>query len=250
MKQLFANNIETTLAALLSSSATSATVTSAAGMPDPGTDEYFLLTLCTRTGNVESAFEIVKVTARTGAALTIERAQEGTTGVEHASGSVASARLTAAAIERPQFETVAKTANYTLTAEDCNGFKTFLNKGAAGDINLTLPVGFSGAKVKMLLVNGNNIHVYAHSGEIITFDGLYYSADDYPAEAYTGGSWYSTSGATTYNYDDFIELKGNIDSNSNTYVEFIWDGDTWRCGMIFYTGSASDIRLGFTEVPD
>ena len=93
--QLFANNIETTLAALLSDSATSATVTDATGMPEPTGGDYFLLTLCTRAANVESAFEVVKVTARTGAALTIVRAQEGTSGIEHASGVIAGIRLTA-----------------------------------------------------------------------------------------------------------------------------------------------------------
>ena len=99
MAQLFANNIETTLSVLLSSTAVTATVTDATGMPTPTDGDYFLLTLCTRAASVESLIEIVKVTARSGNLLTIVRAQESTSGVEHTSGSIAAMRLTAGSLE-------------------------------------------------------------------------------------------------------------------------------------------------------
>ena len=98
--QLFANNIETTLASLISPSATAATVTDATDMPEPTGGDYFLLTLCARANNTESAFEIVKVTARAGAVCTIVRAQEGTTGIEHAAGVIAGIRLSAGTLEK------------------------------------------------------------------------------------------------------------------------------------------------------
>lgn len=97
--QLFANNIETTLAAGLSSAAISLTVTDATGMPEPSGNEYFLLTLCKRTGDVETDIEIVKCTARTGAVLTIERAQEGTVAGTYVAGDIAGMRLTAGSLE-------------------------------------------------------------------------------------------------------------------------------------------------------
>jgi hypothetical protein len=98
--QLFANNIETTLASGLSSSATSMSVASSAGMPDPSGNEYFLVTICARSQNVESEVEIVKCIARAGTTLTIERAQEGTTGIAHDSGDIVSLRLTGGTLER------------------------------------------------------------------------------------------------------------------------------------------------------
>jgi len=97
--QLFANNVETTLASDLTAGVTSMSVTSAAGMPEPGDNEYFLLTVCARSQNIESEFEIVKCTARAGTTLTIERAQEGTSDVAHDSGDIVSLRLTKGTLE-------------------------------------------------------------------------------------------------------------------------------------------------------
>lgn len=94
--QLFANNIETTLVASLSSSATTMYVASTSGIPNPTGDDYFLLTLCKRdSSGVESSIEIVKCTAISSNQLTIVRAQEGTSGTAYASGDIVSLRLTA-----------------------------------------------------------------------------------------------------------------------------------------------------------
>ena len=98
--QLFANNIETTLASALSSAAVSLTVTDATGMPSPSGNDYFLLTLCKRANDIETDVEIVKCTARIGAVLTIARAQEGTTAGTYAAGDIAGMRLTADSLER------------------------------------------------------------------------------------------------------------------------------------------------------
>lgn len=78
---LWANNAATKLASPLTSSSTSATLSTGTGalFPNPSAGQYFLLTLNDAlTGLV---YEIVKVTARAGDVLTIVRGQEGTAAV-------------------------------------------------------------------------------------------------------------------------------------------------------------------------
>ncbi len=74
--QLFANFIETTLAADITDVATSLTLTSDSGFPtiSGGSGDWFMMVLVDST----NAPEIVKCTARTGTTCTITRAQEGT----------------------------------------------------------------------------------------------------------------------------------------------------------------------------
>ena len=79
--QLFTNNAVSLLAAPISASATSLTVMAGYGslFPNPGTNQFFLVTLENETG---TAREIIRVTGRTGDVLTFtlaNRGQEGTT---------------------------------------------------------------------------------------------------------------------------------------------------------------------------
>lgn len=76
---LFTNNASTTLAAGISSSATSASLTSGAGalFPNPTAPQFFRATFI-KNGN-PAIFECVQVTARTTDTVTIVRAQEDTT---------------------------------------------------------------------------------------------------------------------------------------------------------------------------
>jgi len=246
--QLFANNIETTLASSLTDSATSMTVTSAAGMPAPTGSDYFLLTLCKRSNNVESSFEVVKVTGVSGTTLTIVRAQEDTSGTAYSSGDIASLRLTAVAIERPQFSTVAKTANYTLSSSDCNGFTTFTNTGASGTINFTLPSGADGLRVKFIAVNAHTVKVTPASGEKIHYSLLPSNYDDAPSEVVTGGSYYSTSGAKTRTYDGFLSCR-NGDSPYYNYLcssaTLVWLDGKWRT-----MDTTQYANVNYTDVDD
>lgn len=90
-----ANNASSTLAGSINSSVTSLSVASgdAAKFPALGAGEWFPLTVVDTAGNME----IMKVTARTGAALTVVRGQEGTTAKSFPAGSKCDLRLTAAA---------------------------------------------------------------------------------------------------------------------------------------------------------
>lgn len=100
MSQLFANNAYSALGSSILIGATSLTLASGTGsrFPTPSGGDYFLLTLADTSGGSESAWEIVKVTARSVDTLTIERAQEGTTARAWASGVPVDLRITAGSL--------------------------------------------------------------------------------------------------------------------------------------------------------
>ena len=94
MAVLFANNAATTLAAGITSGATSITVATGQGALFPsitGTD-FFYGTLIDSSNNIE----IVRVTARTSDTMTVVRGQEGTTARAYATGDKFELRVTAA----------------------------------------------------------------------------------------------------------------------------------------------------------
>ena len=83
-KQIFANNAVSTLSGTLPQGGTTLVCSSGQGsrFPTPGAGEFFLLTIFTKdTYALEQEIEVVKVTARTGDVMTIERDVENLTGV-------------------------------------------------------------------------------------------------------------------------------------------------------------------------
>lgn len=93
MAQIFANNAANEVAiAGFAQSATTLPLTSAASFPDPGSDWYYVTIA---SGAPENAWEIVKVTAKSGNNLTVVRAQDGTSDVAWAAGSKVELRFTA-----------------------------------------------------------------------------------------------------------------------------------------------------------
>lgn len=94
MDLLFNNHAESTLTGAITAAAVSLTVQTpdASKFPNPVVStQAFLCTLMRRNTGER---EIVLVTARAGAVLTIQRAQEGTAALSFAAGDVVSARLT------------------------------------------------------------------------------------------------------------------------------------------------------------
>jgi hypothetical protein len=92
---LFANNANSALAAPISSSDTTLSVTAGTGarFPSPAVDQVFTITLNDQaTGDV---YEIMLCTGVTGDVLTVERAQEGTSAVAWAAGDFVANFLTA-----------------------------------------------------------------------------------------------------------------------------------------------------------
>lgn len=96
MAVVLTNNATTLLAAAIDAAATTLSVETAdAGkFPAPAAGDWFPLTIVDSAGNME----IVKATARSGAIITIERAQEGTTAKAFAAGTRVDLRATAAAL--------------------------------------------------------------------------------------------------------------------------------------------------------
>ncbi|MHB8372204.1 MAG: hypothetical protein ACYDBI_05795 [Thermoplasmataceae archaeon] len=94
MTYVFANNVTTTIATALTSTGTSVTLSSSANLPTLAAGDILPVTLAPVTAGTQSP-EIVYATAISGATLTIERGQEGTTGQAWAVGSLAYSTNTA-----------------------------------------------------------------------------------------------------------------------------------------------------------
>lgn len=121
---VFANNANTTLAAPITSpSATSMTLTSSANLPTLTAGETFNMTL--NDSATQSVFEIVSVTAITGAVCTIVRGQEGTAATTWLSGDFAYGAVTAG--ELADFLTTGAGGSYVdlTTNQTVGGIKTF-----------------------------------------------------------------------------------------------------------------------------
>jgi len=100
MSQSFANNAATTLAAAVTSTATSLAVANGSVFPLPAGGSFFLVTLVGYNVNgTENAWEIVRVTARSGNTLTVVRAQEGTAAQAWPTATLVEARLTAGSLD-------------------------------------------------------------------------------------------------------------------------------------------------------
>jgi hypothetical protein len=95
--QLFTNNTKTTVSAAFDSSATSLSVADGSGMPSLSGGDWFLLTLTQPA--LETSWEIVKVTARSGNVLTVVRGQENTANAVWALGSAVQLRITASTMD-------------------------------------------------------------------------------------------------------------------------------------------------------
>jgi len=91
MTVVFANNVSTTLTADITATATDLTLASATGWPAIAGGDHAWVTLDDSTN-----IEVVKATARIGAALQVERGQDGTTAATFSSGTVVEMRICAA----------------------------------------------------------------------------------------------------------------------------------------------------------
>lgn len=98
-----ANNASSTLASAINNSTTTVSIASgdASKFPALAAGEWFPLTVVDASGNIE----VMRVTARSSATLTVVRGQEGTTARAFAAGSKCDLRLTAAAAVAPALAT-------------------------------------------------------------------------------------------------------------------------------------------------
>ena len=96
MAALLSNNATSTLTASINTAVTEISIVAddAAKFPVPGAGEWFPVSLVDESGNME----ILRCTGRSGAILTVERAQEGTVAQSFASGSRVDLRFTKAVL--------------------------------------------------------------------------------------------------------------------------------------------------------
>lgn len=92
-KALFTNNAETTLSAGINGSVTTVPVVDGSVFPTPSGDDFFIATI-----EEGATIEIVKVTARSGNNLTVERGFDGTSGATFTTIATVSLRITAEAL--------------------------------------------------------------------------------------------------------------------------------------------------------
>ena len=166
----FTNNATATLAASISTSSTSLTVTTGHGalFPTLASGDHFYATLVDSSNNIE----LVKITARSGDTLTAIRAQEGTTARAYLAADKLELRVTAAALtnfatqDGPNTFSAANTFSGTIGSSGTNTFSgtnsftgpavAFTNVPSFG--GGALPISNGGTGVTTLAALGNLFH--------------------------------------------------------------------------------------------
>jgi len=181
-KQLFVNNVSTTLAAdITTTNQTSMVITSATGFPTITGTDWLLSTLVDSSGNKE----IVKITARTGTTCTIVRGQESTTPRTFLTSgpTIVSLRLTKGTIER-----------YEAISEFIEGDGTDLEikSDIIPDTDEAYDIGSATKEVneifaKDVTVSGDLSVQTLEVGSIDTTEGTYISAYASSDQTTTGG---------------------------------------------------------------
>jgi hypothetical protein len=130
----FKNNAVGYLSTAISSSDSSATLTTGGGaaFPTLSAGEYFYATITATSG----VYEIVKVTSRSTDAISITRAQEGTTAIAFPQGSIVELRITAQAITDAISDASTTLQTETFTS-DGSGTSVGLHIGSGKTLNAT-----------------------------------------------------------------------------------------------------------------
>lgn len=144
------NNAFATLAASISSSATSITLTTGQGarFPTLAAGDYFFATLVDTSNNLE----IVKCTARATDVLTVTRAQESTTARTYTTGDRIEIRITAQTF----VDSVASAVGYTVTTlpTGAQGMRAYVTNALAPTYMATVVGG--GTVVTPVFHNGTS----------------------------------------------------------------------------------------------
>jgi|SRR6185437_6899610 len=232
---VFANNVNTTLASGISSSATSITLSSSANLPAsiPG-GSYLAITL--NDAATRGVYEIVYATAVSGATLTVVRGQEGTSASAWLAGDYVFSGPTAGQMESfasgtgvTSFNTRTGAVTLTLTdvddalgyvaandvsvvhiagTETITGSKTFTNNvgvttsGSNGSLTIT-DAGSAGANVKLVGGGSTPTNKYIRCNAIGNFSivnnagtGALLTIDDSGNGTFAGTLTCTTSNAT------------------------------------------------------
>ena len=207
---LFANNIQTTLATSITSSQTSVTLTSTAGLPSPSAGQYFVMTFT--SGNTN---EIVWVTNVTGSTITCIRAKEGTSGTSFASGSYASCFPTAGT--QQDFVQIDQLQNGAYTFTNGAGTANALTATIASNLTATsLPNGFQ------FILNAANANTGAATLNLTlnpTLPGSGATTSTGALPIYRNGTIALTGGEITgANYLCLMTYNANYNGGSGAFV--------------------------------
>ena len=168
MAQIFKNNSSGTLSSALTNLATNIVLTSNQGnlFPTITGDDFFLVTLIGMNAQgAESAWEIVKCTAKVADTLTVVRGQEGTTAVAWPAGTKVELRLTAGTLDSFTDTAAAATAMSDHTsAADPHG--QYLPKSGGTASGLTLNDGYT---EEVFAVTGTTPALSPNNGSIQTW---------------------------------------------------------------------------------
>jgi hypothetical protein len=161
------NNASSTLAGSINSSVTSLSVASgdAAKFPALGAGEWFPLTVVDTAGNME----IMRVTARAGAALTVVRGQEGTTAKSFSAGSKCDLRLTAAAQVDHEHAMSAIVGLEDALAGKADDSEITALYEALDDLELSVDTALEGKAD--LLSGGASDNTFSDTSELVFLDG-------------------------------------------------------------------------------
>ncbi|WP_246806860.1 hypothetical protein [Ensifer sp. ENS04] len=243
MAVLLSNNATSTLAASINTSVTSISIQSgdATKFPTPGAGDWFPVTVVDSAGNMET----MRCTARSGATLTVTRAQEGTTAKAFASGSRIDLRLTAAAANELYKASAALAAIAALAVTD--------NNFIVG--NGTTWVAESGAAARASLGADNAANLTTGVIPSARLTGAYTNITDFTMSGTltvaNAAPVIRLQDTTASAYDGRLRLDANnlyVDGSSDgsTYAEvlrFELDTKIGYMSQLFLTSSAEAIRL-------
>lgn len=190
MPAVFSNNASAPLAASITASATTITVTTAQGalFPAVPAGSFFYATIVDSSNNIE----IVKATARSGDVLTVVRAQEGTTARAFAAADKIELRVTAASLNNMAQLDAAQTftAAQTFSAGGALAGTFTGNPTFSGNPVFSGAPNFSGAATATTAAPGTNTTQIATTAFVQAFAGTLgtMSTQNAASVAITGGT--------------------------------------------------------------
>ena len=175
---VFANNINTTLSAGISGSATSITLASSINLPASiPVGKYFVITLSDAA--TRSNFEIVYATAISGSTLTVLRAQEGTVALSWLAGDYAYSPPTAG-----QMESFGG-GNYVPLSGNSTVTGNLVLAPTSGNASLTLNAPTPSTDIAQLIGQSNGITLWALEMPDGTAQGGANSGGNFTLSAYS-----------------------------------------------------------------
>ena len=286
MAQLYANNISATLNGAINNSVTTIAVHDGSILPSPTGGDFFLLTLIGFDENMqENAWEIIKVTARSGNTLTVVRAQEGTPAASWSSGTPIELRVTAGTMEDlhldiPEFtDSVSRSYSWRAVTNSAGASGSYYKiatvttpSSVRGMIHLTGASGYgdgspaTAAGCVIYITAGNeagsdhlNVQAFTDSTSILPITEAYL-VDFGDGEAYTeiwvklgsfSGLHASFFGNIGLNLQPFSDTIG---TPSDGYIAPLLhrlskdsDNKVWPAGDLSFTGQISSITQQSTR---